>query len=126
MTHQGKYLRKHRVAAGLSLRNVADAVGISHVFLSEVERGVRPIMPRHHWPSLSAAIPGVTLESLARLAIENKPLEIELAGAPPQYKELGLALALRIQNQDLPATALTRLLAILQGNDDGGEIGQLQ
>lgn len=34
----GKELREARVAAGLSLRQVADAVGITHVRLGEIER----------------------------------------------------------------------------------------
>ena len=38
-------LRRVRVRAGLSLREMAGRVGCSHVFLFDIERGARPMSP---------------------------------------------------------------------------------
>ena len=48
----GNYIRRMRVASGRSLREVADAIGISHVYLGEVERGVRGPLMESHWDAL--------------------------------------------------------------------------
>jgi transcriptional regulator with XRE-family HTH domain len=37
----GDYLKEHRVAAQLSLRQLADQVGVSNPYLSQIERGLR-------------------------------------------------------------------------------------
>jgi transcriptional regulator with XRE-family HTH domain len=37
----GDYLREQRVAAQLSLRQLADATGVSNPYLSQIERGLR-------------------------------------------------------------------------------------
>lgn len=43
---EGKELRRRRKKAGLSLRALALAVDCSHVYLSDCERGVRPMSAR--------------------------------------------------------------------------------
>jgi len=55
----GHVLREHRFALGLTLRNVADLAHISYSYLSEVERGKKPISSDAIW-SLSQAL-GVPL-----------------------------------------------------------------
>ncbi|WP_210438940.1 helix-turn-helix domain-containing protein [Nocardioides xinjiangensis] len=37
----GDYLKEHRLAAQLSLRQLADQVGVSNPYLSQIERGLR-------------------------------------------------------------------------------------
>jgi transcriptional regulator with XRE-family HTH domain len=111
----GSYIRKKRAAAGLSLRKVADKMGISHVYLGEVERGIRGPFERKHWDDLISSIPGVEFEELERLAANDRPVQLNLADAPPRYKELGLVLARRIQEQDLPNSELEKLIKILRG-----------
>lgn len=41
MKHFGKLMRQHRVLAGISLRKMAAAVGITPSFLSNLENGKR-------------------------------------------------------------------------------------
>lgn len=41
----GKRVREERVKAGLSLRDLAEATGVSHVTLGEIERGVHGRWP---------------------------------------------------------------------------------
>ncbi len=67
----GAYLRRCRIDAQLSLRDVAKAVGISHVYLGEVERGRRGPLVRSRWPALCEAIPRLSLKELHRLAVEE-------------------------------------------------------
>lgn len=77
----GNYIRHMRVESGRSLREVADAIGISHVYLGEVERGVRGPLMESHWDALIAAIPGLARAELKRAAQVSRALEIDLAGA---------------------------------------------
>jgi transcriptional regulator with XRE-family HTH domain len=116
----GRYLRQKRVAAKLSLREVAERLGVSHVFIGELERGVRGVLARERWEALVAAIPGVSRDDLERHASLTKPLQLQLTDAPPQYQDLALALARRIERRDLPQSAeerqhIARLIDMLKG-----------
>lgn len=114
----GTYLRARRLAAKKSLREVADAVGVSHVYLGEVERGDSSPMREDRWPALVRAIPGVTLEDLRRHTQLTKPVQLSIGDAPPKYQELTLALARRIENRDLSDAQLTKILKVL-GKKEG-------
>ena len=111
----GRYLKTKRAAAGISLRRLADALDISHVYIGEVERGVRPPLKPEWWPKLAKAIPGVTEGDLARHAAESRPVQLNLEEAPPEYRELGLALARRIENQDFSKAELRELMSLIGG-----------
>ena len=112
----GRYIRTQRLKAGLSLRNVADAIGISHVYLAEVERGVRAPFKSERWPAVIKAIPGVTQLGLERNAATTRPIQIDLEDAPPQSQDLALALARRMKTRDLKRTELDQVLRLLRGN----------
>lgn len=58
----GHALRRHRHARGLTLREAADAAHMSYSYLSEAERGKKPISSDAIW-SLSVAL-GVPLSAL--------------------------------------------------------------
>jgi transcriptional regulator with XRE-family HTH domain len=71
----GAYIRAQRVAAGLSLRDLAERTDVSNAYLSQVERGM-------HEPSLSvlravARALGVSLDALLARAgmLEDTPAE---------------------------------------------------
>lgn len=55
----GALLRRRRVTAGLSLREVAEAIGVSHVYLADVERGVRSARSAEHELKLLGKIVGL-------------------------------------------------------------------
>lgn len=111
----GAFIRDKRIAAGLSLREVARGMGITAVYLGEVERGVRGPFVRERWSDLVRLIPGVTLGDLDRQATLAKGLQLDLSDAPPEYQDLGLALARRIEKRDLEPTEVRSLLRILRG-----------
>lgn len=114
----GNYIRQERIKAKLSLRTVADAVGVTHVYLGEVERGVRGPMDKKWWLGLGQVVPGITEAELERKAAQTKPVQLSLEDAPPQYQELGLALARRIAKQDLQNHEIDELMRLLKGEDD--------
>ena len=114
----GTYLRTKRVAAGLSLRAVADALEITHVYLGEVERGVRGPLNRKHWSKLRQAVAGISRDELQRLEAVSRPLQLNLQDAPPQYQDLGLALARRMEERDISPRDMKRLMKLLRGSDD--------
>ena len=109
----GRCVRRYRVAAGLSLRRVADELGVSHVYLGEVERGVRGPMKKERWKELTEAIPGLTLTELASAAAASKPVSIDLNNADSHYASLTHALARRVENQDLTPEEIKHLLDLL-------------
>ena len=113
----GSYLRHARVASGRSLREVADAIGISHVYLGEVERGVRGPLMESHWDALLAAIPGLTRAELTRASQVSRALQLDLSKAPSRYQDLALALARRFKRRDLSEADLTRLLKVLKRDE---------
>ena len=112
------YLRRKRVAAGLSLREVADAVGVSHVTLGEIERGDRPALRRDCWQKLEEALPGFSVVEVERLMAEERPVQLDLSDAPPMYRRLGLELARRIEKKDLSNDEVDKLTRILWGETD--------
>src|SRR5579872_614189 len=113
----GDYVRHARVANGLSLREVADAVGISHVYLGEVERGVRGPLMESHWDALIAAIRGLTRTELQHAAEVSRALRLDLSTAPPRYQDLALALARRFKRRDLSDADLTQILKMLKRDE---------
>ncbi|MGO9454597.1 MAG: helix-turn-helix domain-containing protein [Candidatus Binataceae bacterium] len=117
-TRFGRYVRQQRVAAGRSLREVASALGISHVYLGEVERGVRGPLRPEHWSALLKAVPGLTREELERQAAASRPVEMDIADAPPRYQDLAMALARRLKNRDLTQSEISRLLKVLKPGDE--------
>lgn len=74
-------IRTIRVEAGLSLRHVADRIGISHVALGEIERGIRPLPARLRSPIAETL--GVTIDKIAGRA----PLRIDVASLTPNERE---------------------------------------
>ena len=63
-------------------------------------------------------VPGIDLSELGRLALSSRPLQLHLGDAPPKYQDLGLALARRIENQDLSKRDFELLKQVLRGGDD--------
>jgi transcriptional regulator with XRE-family HTH domain len=116
-TRFGDYIRRARVDAGRSLREVADEVGISHVYLGEVERGVRGPLIESHWDALIAALPKLKREELERTAQMSRALQLDLPTAPTRYQDLALALARRFKKRDLSEADLTRLLKVLKSDE---------
>lgn len=112
----GTFIRDKRIGAGLSLREVARGMGITAVYLGEVERGVRGPFVRERWLDLARLIPGVTEGELERRAQLADGVKLDLTNAPPEYQDLGLALARRIEKRDLEPTEVKSLLRILRGD----------
>jgi|HubBroStandDraft_1064217.scaffolds.fasta_scaffold33289_4 transcriptional regulator with XRE-family HTH domain len=114
----GAYLRRQRIESGRSLREVAEAVGISHVYLGEVERGVRGPLKPEHWSALVRAVPGLALEELRSHAEASRPLQLDVADAPARYQNLALALARRFERRDLSKAEIAKLLKVLRPEED--------
>jgi transcriptional regulator with XRE-family HTH domain len=117
-TSFGKYLRHCRVENNLSLRQLADKIGISHVYLGEVERGVRGPMKRDRWAALCNAMPSMSMVELDRHARLSRPIQLNLSSAPPTYQNLALALARRLENRDLSKNQLNLLKRVLDTGED--------
>lgn len=109
----GVYLREARTAAGKSLRDVADALGITHVYLGEVERGRRRSLPEKYWEKLAEVVPGVEVEELEATAAASEPLDP--AAMEGRGREVVVALARALEEEDgMPEELANRLLAVLR------------
>lgn len=110
----GIYLRHKRVSAGKSIREVARALGISHVYLGDVERGKRRTLPENYWPALIEAVPGITKRELEAHAAESAPIDpISLHGP---VRDIAVALARRLRSRDLTSIEIQQLLCLLNGD----------
>lgn len=87
----GNLIRKHRKHAGLTLRGIAGATGVSHTFVGEVERNIRHL-PVERWMSFVNAIPGLTIQDLALAYAMDGPVRVDVSkldeGLRRQFAEL--------------------------------------
>lgn len=105
----GAYLKQKRTALGLSQRAVATAIGVSHVYLSEVERGTRgPITEARQ-----AALAQVLQVPVEEVVAKSRPICIDTCDAPAAVQQLVLALAERVRRQDLSDEEIKKILAIV-------------
>jgi transcriptional regulator with XRE-family HTH domain len=105
------------VEAGLSLRVAAEKIGVSHVFLADVERGVRPLSTERE-PLLLAALNNLTQTELDEARALSRPIKITLANTPDRYVDLTIALARRYERDDLSDTKVNRILEILKEDEE--------
>lgn len=114
VTHEfGRYIRRQRAIVDVSLRSAAKVLGVSAVYLGEVERGVRPPLKEEHWDALIRAVPTIERSTLERLTAKAKPIQLDLRDSPPQYQDLALALARRIEKQNISKVDFDTLISIL-------------
>src|SRR5450432_255194 len=114
----GEYLKRKRVSAGLSVREVAQMIGVSHVTLGEVERGERPGLKRERWKLLEEFVPGFSVPEVERLMATERPIQLDLRNASPGYQRLGLELARRMERRDLMDSELEKIMRLLRGGTD--------
>lgn len=114
----GRYVRRQRAVSGVSLRTAAKVLGVSAVYLGEVERGVRPPLKSEHWDALVRVVPSIERSALERLSTRARPMQLDLRDAPPQYQDLALALARRIEKRNISRGDLEKLFTILGEHDE--------
>lgn len=114
----GRYIRRQRAIADVSLRSAAKALNVSAVYLGEVERGVRPPLKEEHWGALIRAVSTIDRSTLERLTAKAKPIQLDLRDSPPRYQDLALALARRIEKQNISRVDLEKLFSILGENNE--------
>lgn len=72
----GQILYEYRTEEGLSLRKLAEKVGVSHAFLVEIEHGRKSALADKHLPALVAALnfeyPDYWLERWRRIAVISR------------------------------------------------------
>jgi len=116
----GAYIKQKRIDAGRSLREVADSLGVTHVYLGEVERGRHRTMPEERWKALTMAIPGVTLRELREASDASELIDPRELGE--QDQRLVISLARRIKAHSLSDDEYKKLMRIL-GDENGGAPG---
>lgn len=111
-TKAGSIVRDARVEAGKTLREVAEALGISHVQLGNMERGTSPVGGKY-LAGLKKVLPNLDLDAVREAAEGERPIQLNLRSLPPSYQSLGMVLARRIENQDLEPTTMKELFRLL-------------
>ena len=92
----GIYLKEQRTAAEKSLREVAVALSLTHVYLGEIERGKRRALPEVYWSRLVKALPGVDRTRLKDLELRSKLIQIDPGEFDDRKRELLVRFALRL------------------------------
>lgn len=113
----GHYIRDERVKSKKSLREVAEALGVTHVYLGQVERGVRRVLPEAYWPALMRVVPSITRDRLLDEAERSKKVEIDMVGASREQQDFTLEFARRMASSDLDQAKMRKLLKVLYGED---------
>lgn len=108
----GRYMRDVRLKANVSLRDLAKALGVSHVFLSEVERGFRGLA-RQHWPRLLEMLPELDPLRLEHMDKLRLPLRINVADKPAPLQDVCILFAERVEAGKLTAEQISAMRAIL-------------
>jgi transcriptional regulator with XRE-family HTH domain len=89
----GELIRESRRRLNKSLQQVADALGVTAVYVSEVERRKRPPFTMERLPALSRVL-GLDLKTLITTAwMEKKMIEWDPASASDKQIEALVALA---------------------------------
>lgn len=113
MTTFGSYLRDTRERAGISLREMARQLGVSHVYLGEVERGLRGL-PQERWPAVVELLPELDERRLAELDQLRRPVRLDLSNKTPKVQEVSLAFARRIESGDVTENEADDLMNFLK------------
>lgn len=115
MTPFGDRMRKLRAERGVTLKDMADAVGVSSAYLSALEHGKRG---RPSWHLIQRVIAFFNIiwdeaEEVVRLArISHPKIAIDTSGLNPKATELANRLADDVSRLD--AETLDELLAVLE------------
>jgi len=89
----GALIRESRRRLNMSLQEVADALGVSPVYVSEVERRKRPPFTVERLPALARVL-GLNLKELIVAAwTEKKMIELDPAAASDKQMQALVALA---------------------------------
>ena len=119
MTPFGRHLRHLRAERGLTLKDMASAIGVSGAYLSALEHGKRG---RPSWTLVQRIIAYLNViwddaEELTRLARLSHPrITVDTTGLSPRATELANRLAASISR--LGERDLERLLLVLEGSSD--------
>lgn len=108
----GRYLRDHRVQAGVSLRELARRLEMSPVQLGAMERGVSPPLVKERWPLILEAVPGTSLDEL-QIAAATRPRD-ERYPAGEKARDLLETLVERIASGDLSEAQAEELSMLLR------------
>ena len=115
----GKKLHEARLAQGLSLRDLALVLGVSHVYLGEVERGLKSRLADEHWDKLLKALPEVTREELDEWAERSTILKLDLRQQSEADQNLSLVLARAIQSNRIISDQDRNSILRILGESDG-------
>lgn len=120
MTPFGVRLRQIRTERGMTLKQMAESLGVSPAYLSALEHGRRG-RPAH--PMVVALCAQLNIiwdeaDELIRLAKLSHPrVTVDTAGLAPQATELANLLAERIRK--LSPAEIERMLAVLRASTSG-------
>lgn len=87
----GPWLRRVREESGISMRRLAADLGVSHVYILEVERDRRPPLGKHHWDRLMHIIPSIDRESLILNSAFSRVLRARLLEPLSEHERMEVA-----------------------------------
>ncbi|MEV7426968.1 MULTISPECIES: helix-turn-helix domain-containing protein [unclassified Streptomyces] len=123
----GEYLREQRRTAQLSLRQLADAAGVSNPYLSQIERGLRkPSADILQQLAKALRISAETLYVQAGMLDEREREELETRAvilADPSINERQKQVLLQIYDSFRKENAIDAEPAPAADGDDGGDGG---
>ena len=112
LTPFGEAVRLLRVRYGLSLKSMAEEMGISSSYLSSIEFGDKRLVPKHIESAVKYLGKIVTSEQLAdvKLAAEKSKITIHTGSLPADARGLVSAFARRLQEGAEPTNEIMKWL----------------
>lgn len=118
VTPFGRFLRKLRIDHNQKMRDMSSILGVTPSFLSNVERGIRPIPPK--WPYLISQAYKFNCEQskeLERAIVNTLPfVKINLDGADDLRRKVAVAFARKLK--DLNDSDIAAIQKILEEDEE--------
>jgi len=116
----GALIRQKRKDLELTLGRLAEELGISVTFLSEVERGEKPPLSNKYFPAVSRLL-NITMEELESAATESRNQFRLDPNIGPRHREFAAALERRWATlSEKRIKELEQVLIGSEGKRDGG------
>jgi predicted transcriptional regulator len=109
----GDYLNLKRTQSGLSLRDVASLIGVSHVTIGDYEHNVLPVSIDRSL-TLERIIPGFLADEFNELQSRFRHVVIETQDRSEQFRRLIVKLSRRGVEQSVSDTIISVMISLLE------------
>lgn len=117
----GAVLHERRSSAGMSLRSLAESLGLSHTFILAVERGQKPPLSPRYWSKLSQIFPELTRARLTTLSDLSNGVTVYCPTENVELRDLVVLFAQKVVRGKLTPKHVQRIRDVLRDTEGPSE-----